>query len=292
MIPSPSDLKYFMEVASRANISRAAERLGISQPSLTLAIQRLETSVGTKILIRSKKGVTLTQAGKQLFAHARSLLQDWEMVKSRALASTHLVEGIFSLGCHPSVALYSLPQFLPDLLESFPKLEVRLVHNLSRKIVESVVSMEIDVGIAVNPVKHPDLIIRKLTDDKVTFWVGEGNRKIQDFQSGQAILICDPELLQSQTLLKQIRSYGFSYQRTLFSSSLEVITYLTLGGAGIGIIPERVVSVFSQNKIGLLRRVSKTPVFNDEICLLYRSENRNVRAIQAMAQAIIQGFKS
>ncbi len=64
MIPSPTDLKYFMEVAQTQNVSRAAERLGISQPSLSLAIRRMEQSVGAPLLIRSKRGVTMTQAGK------------------------------------------------------------------------------------------------------------------------------------------------------------------------------------------------------------------------------------
>lgn len=66
MMPSPADLSYFIEVGNVLNLSRAAERLGISQPSLTLSIQRLEHSVGTALLIRSNKGVTLTYRPRKL----------------------------------------------------------------------------------------------------------------------------------------------------------------------------------------------------------------------------------
>src|SRR5690348_9278165 len=98
MMPSSHDLTYFLEAAASLNFSRAAERLGITQPSLTLAIQRLENSVGAPLFFRSKKGVTLTQPGKQLMLHARELLQQWELVKGQVLASASEVQGCFTLG--------------------------------------------------------------------------------------------------------------------------------------------------------------------------------------------------
>lgn len=287
MIPGASDLSYFVEVSNSQNLSRSAERLGISQPSLTLAIQRLEQSIGTPLLIRSKKGVTLTQGGKQLLAHARELLQKWETVKSHALASTHEVQGCYTIGCHASVAIYSLGGFLPDLIEKHPRLEIKLHHDLSRKITESVIRLETDIGIVVNPTQHPDLVIRKLCDDEVTFWVGDGERKVQDFRSGQAVLICDPDLLQSQDLLKKLRKTGIQYGRILPSSNLEVITQLVTQGVGIGIIPGRVAA---QARSQSLRRVPKAPVFHDEICLLYRVENKPVRSIQTIGDSIVSFF--
>jgi DNA-binding transcriptional LysR family regulator len=287
MMPSPADLSYFIEVASALNISRAAERLGISQPSLTLSIQRLEQSIGTPLLIRSKKGVALTQAGKQLLVHARDLLQHWDTVKSHALASTHEIQGSYTVGCHVSVALYSLSGFMADLLEEHPNLEVKLTHDLSRKVTERVIQMEIEVGIVVNPVKHPDLVIRKLCDDEVTFWVGKGDRKIQDFREGNAVLICDPDLIQTQDLVKKLKKSGIQYRRILASSSLEVITELTASGAGIGVIPGR-VATFASGKG--LRRIPKAPSFRDEICLLYRVENKGVKSIQAITDQIALTF--
>ena len=287
-MPSPSELTYFIEVSSALNLSRAAERLGISQPSLTHAVHRLEASVGTPLLIRSKRGVTLTQAGKQLLLHARGLLQGWETLKGRALASTHEIQGSYTIGCHTSVALYSLPGFLPKLLEKHPHLEIKLQHELSRKITESVVRLETDLGIVVNPTPHPDLIIRKLCTDEVTFWVASGQRAIQNFKSGEAVLICDPELLQTQDLIRKLKKSKIHYRRVITSSSLEVVTQLVAYGAGIGIIPGKVVS---SAHLKDLRKVSGAPVFQDEICLLYRVENKNIRSIQVIAEQIVHSFK-
>lgn len=288
MMPSPTDLTYFLEAASTRNLSRAAERLGISQPSLSLAIQRLEGNLGVAVLIRSKRGVTLTQAGRQLVQHSRELLQRWEAVKGGALASVREVRGRYTIGCHPSVAGYSLPLFLPELLETHTGLEVRLVHDLSRKITEAVVQMEIDVGIAVNPGRHPDLVISKLCDDEVTFWAGRGRSSVQDFKAGTAVLVCDPELLQAQSLLKKLKKGGIRYGRIVPSSSLEVITKLVASGAGIGIIPGRVAAAAEEKG---LRRIPDAPVFRDEVCVLYRVENRGVKAVQEIVRSVVRAFQ-
>lgn len=286
-MPSNSDLTYFLEVVATSNLSRAAERLGISQPSLSLAMQRLEHAVGTPLFNRSTKGVSLTPAGHQVFAHTKSLLEKWDQVRNEALASHQNIQGRFTLGCHPSVALYSLPGFMGRLLEDHPKLEVQLFHDHSRKITEQVVQMKIDIGIVVNPVRHPDLIIHKLCDDEVTFWVGRGHRRIQNTEEGDGVLICDPELLQSQDLLKRMKKVGFHFARTISSSSLEVITELTASGTGVGIIPGRVAATAFKP----LQKIPQAPIFRDEICLLYRIEKKGVRALRTLADSIIASFK-
>ena len=116
-IPSPTDLIYFIEVSNLLNLSRAAESLGISQPSLTLAMRRIEQAVGVAVLVRHKHGVSLTIAGKQLLAHARQLLQQWDSVRAQTLASHDEMQGSYTIGCHPSVALYVLPRFLNKIRE-------------------------------------------------------------------------------------------------------------------------------------------------------------------------------
>src|SRR6187399_1079372 len=108
MLPSSSEIKYFLEVSTALNISRAAERLGISQPSLSLAIRRLEDTIGTDLLVRSKSGVKLTKAGERFALQARSLIEEWDKLKGSIHESEEKVSGRFIIGCHASVALYSL----------------------------------------------------------------------------------------------------------------------------------------------------------------------------------------
>lgn len=117
MIPSPAELHYFVEVANTLNISRAAERLGISQPSLSLAVRRLEDALGVELLVRNKSGVNLTRAGQKFVLQARQLLHEWERLSSEAVRAESTLTGRYTIGCHSSVALYSLPGFLPKLMQ-------------------------------------------------------------------------------------------------------------------------------------------------------------------------------
>ena len=279
MIPSPHDLKYFVEIANTQNVSRAAERLGISQPSLSLAIRRMEQSLGTPLLIRSKRGVSLTQAGKQLLVHTRHLLQTWEDVRAGALSSVNEVLGSYTIGCHPSIALHSLSGFLPALMAEYPQLDINLKHDLSRKIAEDIISMKIDIGIVVNPVQHPDLVIHPLCRDEFTLWTSG--------QGAGSVLICDPELTQSQSLMRQLAKTGIKFNSTILSSNLEVIADLVSRGTGAGFLPTQ-VAARAQKK---LKRVPKMPVFYDEHCLLFRVENKGVKSIQAINTAIRNFYK-
>lgn len=289
MLPSPAELKYFLEISNTLNLSRAAERLGISQPSLSLAVMRLEHTIGTPLFIRHKNGVTLTQPGKQLLLHAKKLLQEWENTKSQALSSQQKVQGYFTLGCHPAIAIHSVSGFLANLLEAHPQLELHLKHDISRKITEQVINLSIDIGIVVNPIKHPDLIMQKLCNDEVTFWVGKGKRAIQNLYSEKAIILCDTELTQTQTLIKKCKKIGITTDRIMTINSLEVIANLTAHGCGIGILPARLAKALHPQT---LTRISNAPIFLDEIYLIYRNENRPIQAIQAMAHEIKKYFKT
>ena len=288
MLPSPTDLHYFLEAANTQNFSRAAERLGITQPSLSLAIQRLEADLGEKVFLRSKRGVTLTQGGKLLLIQTRNLLEVWNGVRADARGSMQTIKGSYILGCHPSVALYSLSLFLPKVLVAHPDLQVDLVHDLSRKITEGVVTSRIDLGIVVNPQRHPDLLIKKLADDDVGFWVRDGKKQegFSDRGGKGHILIYDPELIQSQVLLKKAVKSGFNPTRIIKSRSLEVVAELTASGCGIGVLPSRVAERSSKKIIPL----AGAPFYRDEICLVMRVENKSVAAMRCLAEAVAEGF--
>src|SRR5690606_198017 len=105
------------------NLSRAAERLGITQPTLSLAIQRLETALGSEVFLRSRSGVQLTPSGKRLLQQATQLLHAWEKLRQQAQRDENEVRGRYTLGCHPSVGLYALPSFISHFLSQYPELE-------------------------------------------------------------------------------------------------------------------------------------------------------------------------
>jgi DNA-binding transcriptional LysR family regulator len=277
MLPSAYDLQYFIVVAETLNVSRAAERLGIRQPSLSESLKRLEQSVGCTLFFRSKTGVQLTPEGKEFLSYSKDFLNDWTILKDKIKKTASTLSGIYSLGCHASVALYSLKHFLPQLLSEHPLLEIKLTHDLSRNICEQVISHKIDLGIVVNPVRHPDLLIFELARDEVVLWKSKTNPVCED------IIICDPQLMQSESILKRLGAAKLSRLRRLSTSNLEVAKSLAESGAGIAILPTRVALNDSNPK---LVRVSASPIHEDKICLVLRAERKKHPGIQNWIKVI------
>jgi DNA-binding transcriptional LysR family regulator len=283
VIPSSSDLSYFIEVANTLNISRAAERLGISQPSLSLAIKRLEDALGVGLLVRGKSGVQLTRAGQKFTTQARLLVGEWEKLADEAKRDEEQVGGRYVIGCHPSVALFTLPSFVAKLMHSHDELELKLVHGLSRQITDDVINFKVDFGLVVNPVEHPDLVIKTLSKDEVGLWGGPDGGAAAKAQSGDGILICDPELIQTQALLKQLKRKDFGFRRTITTSNLEVIASLTGSGAGVGILPGRVAQREPHLK---LKALAGLPRYQDKLCLVYRADAQRSSASRRVAELI------
>lgn len=287
--PAFADITYFIEVAQTKNISRAAERLGITQPSLSSAMKRLEDSLGVILFIRSRNGVQLTKAGKELLGRGRILLLNWEQLRADVNKKETGVCGQYVIGCHPSVALYSLSHFLPQLVQQHTELEIKLAHDLSRKVTEGVISFEIDFGIVVNPVRHPDLVINELCMDDVLFWTASRPSPTQSLDSKTGVLVCDLNLIQVQKLINDLQKKGHGFKRIIHSSDLEVITNLTASGVGVGVLPKRVATRISAQKLKPLD--GDLPVFKDKICLIYRADAQKTNGSRIIIDAIKASVK-
>lgn len=271
-----NDLKYFIELAKSQHVSRAAERLGVSQPALSHCMKRMEQETGLSLFLRSKKGVKLTAAGQRLFESSEVLLQNWQDVILAAKNEMQEVSGVIRLGCHTAVAQYTLPKFLPGFLKSNPQVTFQLEHGLSRHINEAIISGSLDVGLVVNPVSHPDLVIKEILKDRVTFWQSRNNQN-------KDLLIYDPSLLQSQNLLKKLGLKKIHFKRKMESSSLEVIAQMVVAGVGCGVLPERVIQAFASEQVMIL---PDAPSFQDRICLVFKPEFRRMKKGQAFIDCV------
>ncbi len=167
-------LKYFRTVARLGNMSRAAQELHVSQPTLTVAIRKLEEKLGTILFERSKKGVSLTAAGLQIYQYSDQMIDLWEEMMREAGSVDDTVKGTIRLGAHPSVARYTLPSLLRDLLENNPDLNIQLQHDLSRNILQMILDNIVDAALVINPERHPDLVIKELLSDEVNIWKRKG----------------------------------------------------------------------------------------------------------------------
>jgi DNA-binding transcriptional LysR family regulator len=287
MLPSLKELSYFYHVAIAKNLSKTALQLGVSQPALTLAIKRLESTIGTTLFIRHKMGVTLSQAGKHFLIHVKPLIQYWENAKSQTLSYHRDVQGKFTIGCH-SISVTQLNQFLPQLLTSYPNLEINVHHDISRNVCNKIIDLSIDIGIVAKPIEHPDLIITKLYDNEFSLWTTDGLSMVNSLSDGNAVLICDPNLTQSDIIIRKLKRSKINFSRMLTTNSIESAASMTASGCGIGILPSCYATTVYP---AILRRVAKSPTHQDEVCLVYRHENGNIQAIKIITAAIKKSLR-
>lgn len=273
---SQADLRYFIELAKTLHLTRAAERLAVTQPTLSHSLKRLENEIGCELFVRSKKGLKLTSAGEKLQYSASDLLTRWDEIKSSALGDVELEQGVIKIGCHTAVAQYVFKDVIPDFLKKHPKINIQLVHGLSRHMTEQVISSQLDVAFAVNPIEHPDLIIKEICQDEVCLWKAKGCLN-------DDVLFVDANLVQSQNILSKLQKKGHVFTRIVESSSLEVISNMVANRAGMAIVPSRVVKQYEESK---LEKVKDSPVFNDRICLVYKNEFRKLKRGQLFIEAV------
>ncbi len=284
-MPSASELIYFFEVCHTLNLTNAAKNLRISQPCLSRAIQNLENNVGTKLLIRNKKGVVLTPAGKKMSMQIKPLLQNWQNTKLQALASHHKVEGSVKISCYSVTAFYLHP-VINELLSKYPDLDIELLHLPPDKIVQEVIDLSIDIAIVTNPIQYPDLIIKPISEVSTTLWTNNKISHLQDIHSENAVVICHPTIRQTAIILNQCKQAKIHFDRIMRVNSIEVIAHLTANGCGVGLLPSCVVESMYADQ---LKKVDhpNLPVFNEDLYLVYHREYINVEAVKTVI-AVIQ----
>ncbi|MGE3611458.1 MAG: LysR family transcriptional regulator [Bacteriovoracaceae bacterium] len=268
------DIKYFLKVSDSLNVTRASEQLGITQPALSYSLKRLEQELGGELLIRLKNGIQLTKLGEEFKERCHKIIFEWESAQKIFHNDGEGVKGEYKIAIHPSVALFSLDQFLPQVAAKFPLLNFKLIHGLSREMTEKVISWEADFGIVVNPIEHPDLTIRELYKDEVTIFGTKNCAKK---------LIMDPELAQTKFILKGLKKN--SPKDYITTGSLEVVFNLASAGLGLGLLPSSIARANSS-----LKPLKDAPKFYDRICLIYRREKHKNEVSKFIFDTIVKNL--
>lgn len=286
-------LRYFQAIAASGSMTAAARVLGVSQPTLTVAIRHLEKHLGTTLFQRERSGMRLTSTGEILLRHAADVFARLEQAEKEVRALESGDTGRFTIGCHESLGAYFLPGFMSPFLQQAPGIELTLWNGTSDGVREAVLGRTVDFGLVVNPRPHPDLVIVRLFHDAVDFFVATG----PDETAGTALeaaqlrlrqgpLIFAGRVFQSQELLERLAAGLMLPERTLSCGDLELVKSLTLAGVGVGLLPRRVAAY---GQPGRLRRLHpELPFFADTIALLYRADAHRTRAAMRLKDALVQ----
>lgn len=283
MLPSLTDLFYFYNVATELHFSHAAKKLHVSQPSLSIAIKRLEASLDTNLFIRHKQGVTLTQAGEKLRDTVCQILALCEETASTIKDTKHEIKGIVRIGCHSTITPF-LGGMVSQLLDQYPELQIYFHNEISIKIMDDILKGHLDIGLVTDPYPHPDIIKQHVGYTEMGFWVSKEHQAKFDLFSKETTFIGNPELEQTQYLIKELlklTKHAKLKQNNI--NTLEAAVLMTIAGYGIGMLPSNYTYKFFNDKLILL---DNAPQYTKPTYLVYRPENKNLSAVKVVVTAI------
>jgi LysR family hydrogen peroxide-inducible transcriptional activator len=155
-------LRYFLAVARAGSFSRAAEAENISQPALSEQIRKLESSLGAPLFERLARGVRLTPAGERLLVHAQKILREVSDARQSLEALRTRVAGRLAVGAIPTVFPYLLAPRIEEFRRSYPEVELRLVEDVTARLLEGLFAGDLDLAIVSLPLRAPDLICAEI----------------------------------------------------------------------------------------------------------------------------------
>ncbi len=286
-----ASLRYFRQIARVGSMTAAARELGMTQPSLSSSMRKLEEDLGATLFLRHRGGVTPTEAGAELLRHADDIFAALE----RAAQAIHGLEreliGSFLLGCNESLGAYFLPRLFPDLLRGAPKLDISLRNTNSSAILAEVLDRQVHFGLVVNPTPHPDLVMVPIFRDAVDFFVpaGQGLAASSLEQAHDRIrtspLIVAGRVPQCGRLVGKLAERTVVPMRTLSCGDFELVASLTLAEIGVGVLPRRIAM---HNRTSLERLHPDLPNFVDDIFMVYRADLPKTRAANFIKDTVIR----
>ena len=285
----PTSLAALLAVIDTGSFTEAARLLGLSQPAVSLAIRRLETQLGTALVVRTRKHTAPSRPGELLAAGARLAFEALAGAVAQIANERAEPAGRVLLGCHESLAAYALPTFMARFLREYPKVELKLWNGRSRDVEHELTAGRVDLALIVNPRPQPDLVIVPVFDDSVElFHCLRGAGDATSLLS-RVPLIYVPELTQSQDILGQLQKRR-AVSRLLACSSLELVKSLVIDEVGIGILPRRVAQHGTRKR---LRSLSPPlPFYRDRVALVRRYDVPPTAAIRVVIDELAKHCKA
>ena len=160
-------LEYFCQLAELGNFTRAAQTVGIAQPALTVAIQKLEQEVGLKLINRADKNFLLTAEGVVLYKLATQLLSQAKQIELELEELKDLERGTIRFGVPAMMGSYYFPKILTEFKQKYPKIKIHLVDQGTVALEKKLLDSELDLALIRSDLENPQLRYTKLINEEV-----------------------------------------------------------------------------------------------------------------------------
>ncbi|GAB3629230.1 LysR family transcriptional regulator [Pandoraea terrae] len=293
-----TELKYIVAVARERHFGRAAEACFVSQPTLSVAIKKLEDELNVQIFERGAAEVSVTPLGEQIVAQAQRVLEQTIAIKEIAKQGRDPLAGPLRLGVIYTIGPYLLPTLVKEMIETTPQMPLMLQENYTLKLIELLKQGEIDAAIMALPFPESGLMVRPLYDEPFVValprshqWANRESINAGDLKQETMLLLGSGHCFRDHVLgvcpeLMRFSQNADGIQKTFEGSSLETIRHMVASGVGITVLPRTSVSDVKSHD-GLLRYVPfEAPVPDRRVVLAWRKSFTRMPAIEAVCEAI------
>ncbi len=287
-------LEYIVAVDTYRSFVIAAEKCFITQPTLSMQIQKLEEVLNVKIFDRSKQPVIPTEIGAQIIAQARTVLQENQKIKELISSQQHDIVGELKIGIIPTIAPYLLPEVIAAMLEKYPDLKLLIWEYTTEDIVHHLKTGVIDCGILATPLIDVNIIETPLYYENFVSYISRNSRLYKkkmidadDLADENIWLLNEGHCMRTQVLnicrsTKNNRLQSLTYN----TGSVETLIRMVDVNDGATLLPELAIKELSAKQLGKIRHF-KSPEPVREISLVTHKNFVKKRMLNALREEIL-----
>jgi LysR family hydrogen peroxide-inducible transcriptional activator len=293
-----TELKYIVAVARAKHFGHAAEACFVAQPTLSVAIKKLEDELGVTLFERGGSEVSVTPLGAQIVAQAERVLEQTAAIKELAKQNKDPLAGPLRLGVIYTIGPYLLPPLVRKLIDTVPQMPLVLQENYTHKLLELLRQGELDAAIVALPLPEHGMSMQTLYDEPFVVamprthpWAGRKEIPADDLKLETMLLLGAGHCFRDQVLevcpeMARYSTPGNGMQRTFEGSSLETIRHMVASGIGLTVLPRAsVADMYDTN--GLLTYVPFAhPAPSRRVVLVWRKSFTRRAAIDAVVRAV------
>jgi LysR family hydrogen peroxide-inducible transcriptional activator len=294
-----TELKYIVALAREKHFGRAADACFVSQPTLSVAIKKLEEELSVSLFERGSSEVSLTPVGERIVVQAQRVLEEASAIKSIAQQGMDPLAGPLRVGVIYTIGPYLLPGLVSSMIERVPSMPLVLQENFTVRLLELLKQGEIDVAVLALPINESGFVIQPLYDEpfmvalpKTHRWANQTAICSDDLRSENMLLLGTGHCFRDQVLgvcpeLSRFSQSSEGIQRTFEGSSLETIRHMVASGVGITVLPSSSVP----NPVPKESRLTYIPLADDDtrrtVALVWRKSFGRREALDTLRECIM-----
>ena len=286
-----TELRYVVAVARERHFGHAAESCFVSQPTLSVAIRKLEGELGVALFERGPGEVSVTPVGQRVVEQAQRVLEEASRIKDLAAAGHDPLAGSLRLGAIYTIGPYLLPKLVPILRRAAPALQLLIQENFTHLLAESLRQGEVDVIVIALPFDEPGCVTQAVYDEPFLVampqghpWEKKKHITAEELKKEDLLLLGEGHCLRDQVL--EFCGSG-KRGRALEGGSLETIRQMVAGGVGVTVLPATSVAAGGAADELIRIRPFVKPVPQRRVAIAWRKSFPRPQAVEALRQAIL-----